>query len=88
MQGDVGADEDGSMTRSQETSAPPSIALALMAGALAHRRRHPYYKPHVALGWASAPRISRAKAAEDPRYYDVTTEYYAILDRLTRGEVP
>lgn len=74
--------------RGDPMNASPSIALAMMAGVLAHRRRLPEYKLHVARGWASSPRLSREKAASNPDYYDVTTEFYRILARLSSGEQP
>lgn len=73
--------------RSQEKRcAPPSIALALMACRLAMSRAH----PGAPLEWMNSA-DDRGSFMPTPRQYCIGkagTEFYAILDRLTRGEAP
>jgi hypothetical protein len=61
------------------------IGLARMAWGLAYRRVSKKNYPCGAIG--PYP-VSRVLMNIDPMMYPVSREYYAIIDRITRGEQP
>lgn len=59
------------------------LGLALMARALAERRNQPTQIGDGGLGRIPVPRAETVHP-----WYSVSAEYYAIIDRITRGEKP
>jgi hypothetical protein len=66
------------------------LGLALMARDLAERRRARHNLGHVVkMGDGSSNRLPRPRpdVLSDP-LFDVSREYYSIIDRLSRGGKP
>lgn len=61
-------------------SAPPSIALAMMAMNLAHRRKCGCFLGEFFL-YPRRKKVTRAR-------WSCSGEYYRIIDRLAAGEAP
>lgn len=65
-------------------SAPPSIALAMMAIKLAEMQEHSLL---MLLNCGDAP-LERDYIAKFPQEFHGTRVFYRILDRLSAGETP
>ena len=68
-----------------QRSFPPSIGLALMAARLAIHRSGYSWDPTQ---WNDFGMVSREKAATGTVATKTSREFYAILDRIHRGEKP
>lgn len=65
------------------------FGLAQLISQLAtQRKRHCYSTASITLGhWLSGP-VSRKSATDFPGSFAASAEYYAICDRIARGEKP
>lgn len=67
----------------------PSVALAVMATLLAERRAVAAGNHHVDGYWSNFGLEPSPRASATPRdMYPISCQYYAIIDRLSRGEAP
>jgi len=66
------------------------IGLARMAANLADARTARYRRRRHwgGIDFARGYRPARRDTAQDARKYPASAEYYAIIDRITRGEKP